>query len=155
MPHGNPIATILSPYAVVIPDDPSQPIKELDHNPEYAELRELLDCRTVEAVPVPALNVRPGRITETDSNASTAYIDEDGKIAVQDGDAEANMRATDFMVPGAGLFWGDYIAGTFILVGFDPSTGEHRRLPAGVVARARLIADEAGLREPSPREPAA
>ena len=54
-----------------------------------------------------------------------------------------NMRATDFMVPGVGLFPGDYIAGPFLLCGFDVNTGEHGELPAEVIERARLIESEA------------
>jgi hypothetical protein len=53
------------------------------------------------------------------------------------------MRATDVMVPGAGLFWGDYIAGPLLLCGFDARTGEHVDLSEPVIARARLIEREA------------
>ena len=53
------------------------------------------------------------------------------------------MRATDFLVPGEGLMWNDYIAGPMLLCGFDIRTGEHALLPEGVVKRARLIEREA------------
>jgi hypothetical protein len=73
------------------------------------------------------------------ADAATAYVNEEGKLV----GLEPNMRATDFMVPGVGLFWNDYIAGPFVLCGFDPRTGEHAELPAPVAARARLIEQEA------------
>jgi hypothetical protein len=55
-----------------------------------------------------------------------------------------NMRATDFFVPGIGLMYGDHIAGTLVLCGFDAETGEHAELPQPVIDRARLIETEAG-----------
>jgi hypothetical protein len=71
---------------------------------------------------------------------ATCYLNEEGKLL----GLEPNMRATDFLVPGVGLHWNDYVAGPLVLVGFDASTGEHRpSLPPGVVARARLIESEA------------
>lgn len=72
----------------------------------------------------------------------TAYVNEDGK---HDPECAPNGRATDFMVPGVGLFWGDYVAGTLIVLGFDPRTGEHLPdPPEAAVRRARLIESEAG-----------
>jgi uncharacterized protein DUF3846 len=68
-----------------------------------------------------------------------AYVNEDGKFY-----AKPNMRATDFMVPGVGLHVGDYIAGNLVLCGANVRTGDHAELPAPVVARARLIEEEAG-----------
>jgi hypothetical protein len=59
-------------------------------------------------------------------------------------DLEPNMRATDFLVPGVGLFPGDYVAGPLLLVGFDPASGEHEDVPEGVEKRLRLIEREAG-----------
>lgn len=70
---------------------------------------------------------------------ATAYVNEEGKLV----GLEPNMRATDFLVPGVGLFWGDYIAGSLVLAGFDVRTGRHRELPESVVRRARLIECEA------------
>lgn len=71
---------------------------------------------------------------------STIYINEEGKYT----DAcTFNSRATDFMVPGAGLFAGDYIAGNMILLGFDDETGENADVPPGLWQRAALIAAEA------------
>jgi hypothetical protein len=74
------------------------------------------------------------------ADEATAYVDEEGKLT----GLPINRRATDFMVPGVGLSYGDYIAGPMVLAGFDPDSGEHAELPAGVVRRARLIEDEAG-----------
>lgn len=74
-----------------------------------------------------------------DENDSTVYVNEEGKFTEQ-----PNMRATDFMVPGVGIFAGDYIAGPMVLAGFDPNTGEHAELPQSVIDRARLIEEEAG-----------
>ena len=77
---------------------------------------------------------------------ATAYVNEEGKF---DPDCKPNMRATDFMVPGAHLMPGDYIAGAMVLCGFDWRTGEHAELPKAVIDRARLIEREAG---PSPAQ---
>lgn len=84
----------------------------------------------IEAVPVPGF-IR-------DSYHTTAYVNDEGKFTEQ-----PNMRATDFMVPGVGLFAGDYVAGPFVLAGFDPNTGEHAELPNAAIRRARLIEREA------------
>lgn len=70
----------------------------------------------------------------------TAYINEEGKFS---GDTRPNMRATDFMVPGVGLMMGDYIAGPFVLCGFDAERGENTDIPARAVRRARVIEREA------------
>lgn len=86
----------------------------------------------VEAVAVPEFV--PG------SDRATAYVNEEGKIL----GLPINRRATDFMVPGAGMLFGDYVAGPFLLCGFDPATGAHADLPAEVEARAELIEREAG-----------
>jgi hypothetical protein len=76
----------------------------------------------------------------TGADQATAYVNEEGKL---DGLAP-NFRATDFMVPGVGLMWGDYIAGPMVLAGFDPETGEHTAdIPPAVVRRAHQIAQEA------------
>jgi hypothetical protein len=83
------------------------------------------------------------------AGCATGYINEEGKLVDE---PEVNWRATDFMVPGVGLRWGDFIAGPMVLVGFDPSTGLHERLPEKVEARARLIEREAGtVAEDDPR----
>lgn len=88
----------------------------------------------VQALPMtPALGDRADR--------ATAYVNEDGKYNPE---CKPNMRATDFMVPGVGLFWGDYISGPMVLCGFDPRTGENEDVPGEAVARARLIEREAG-----------
>lgn len=86
----------------------------------------------IEAVPLPSFISGAGE--------TTAYINEDGKYL---DNCKPNMLATDFMVPGIGLFHGDYIAGPFVLVGFDPNTGEHAPdLPDGVKDRVRVIERE-------------
>jgi hypothetical protein len=70
----------------------------------------------------------------------TAYVNEEGKF----NGCKPNMRATDFMVPGVGIMFGDYIAGNMVLLGIDPETGENADVPPGAVNRARLIEREAG-----------
>jgi hypothetical protein len=87
----------------------------------------------IQALPLPSF------IPNADN--ATAYCNEEGKF---DPDCQPNMRATDFMVPGVGLFPNDYISGPFVLCGFDASTGEHAELPSTVEDRARLIEREAG-----------
>ena len=81
-----------------------------------------------------------------DADKATGYVNEEGKF---EPDCKPNMRATDFMVPGVGLFFGDYIAGTFILAGFNPRNGTHAELPQSVIDRARLIEREAGPSTPT------
>ncbi len=76
---------------------------------------------------------------EFGGDIATAYVDMEGKQQ-----AAPNMRATDFMVPGVGLFMGDHIAGPMVLLGFDRASGEHRDVPMVVEDRARLIEREAG-----------
>jgi hypothetical protein len=71
---------------------------------------------------------------------STAYVNEEGKLT----ELPINWRATDFMVPGYGLFPGDYIAGPFLVCGFNPMSGTHRKLPQTVIDRVRLIEQESG-----------
>ena len=87
----------------------------------------------IQALPVPDFICPDGR--------ATVYVNEEGKF---DPDCRPNMRATDFLVPGVGLFWGDYVAGTMIVAGFDPRTGNHAPLPTAVEQRVRLIEQEAG-----------
>ena len=61
----------------------------------------------------------------------TGYINEEGKYLCidEDGNVEVNQRATKLMLPGTGLHDGDFIAGPFVIAGFDPNTGEHIDLP--------------------------
>jgi hypothetical protein len=124
-------AVVLS--ALVIPVEGPLVEVELDPGEGASTLAQLqgLVGGMIEALPLPGF-IRGAA-------AATAYIDEEGKFT-----QEPNMRATDFMVPGVGLFWGDYIAGPMVLCGFDPSTGRHAELPRAVIDRARLIEREAG-----------
>jgi hypothetical protein len=85
----------------------------------------------IQALPVPDFICPGGR--------ATVYVNEDGKA---DPNCAPNFRATDFLVPGVGLFWGDYIAGPMIVAGFDPRTGNHAPLPETVEQRVRLIEQE-------------
>lgn len=85
----------------------------------------------IEALPLPEFIEGADR--------ATCYINEEGKLER----LPFNGRATDFFVPGVGLFFGDYIAGPLVIVGFDPETGSHRDVPASVERRIRLIEREA------------
>jgi len=87
----------------------------------------------IQAVPVPEF-ICP-------ADGATAYVNEEGKF---DPECAPNMRATDFLVPGVGLFWGDYVAGPMVVCGFEPQTGNHGPIPAKVEQRVRLIEKEAG-----------
>jgi hypothetical protein len=99
----------------------------------------------IQAVPVPPFVDPTGR--------STVYVNEEGKF-LGPGWRDAagrlheglpfNGRATDFMVPGAHLMYGDYIAGSMVVAGFNPNDGEHADIPVLVEARVRLIEEEAG-----------
>lgn len=73
-------------------------------------------------------------------DSATVYVNEEGKF---DPACKPNMRATDFLVPGIGMFAGDYVAGPMIVAGFNPRTGNHVALPAAVEKRVRLIEREA------------
>jgi hypothetical protein len=86
----------------------------------------------IQAIPLPN-SIDP-------EGTASAYVNEEGHLI----GLEPNMRATDFMVPGSGIFFGDWIAGPFILCGFDPIRGKHAQLPEPVIRRARLIESEAG-----------
>lgn len=113
--------------ALLIPE--RGPIREVELDGSLEQLQSLVGgC--IEAVPLPPF------IPKADE--ATAYIHEDGKY-----ECGPNLRATDYFVPGVGLFWDDYIAGPLLLCGFDPRTGEHAELPKSVVDRARLIEREA------------
>jgi len=115
--------------ALVIPE--SGPVFELDVPREDAlDVLQGAVGGYIQALPLPAFVDPDGR--------ATAYVHEEGKFECQ-----PNMRATDFMVPGVGLFPGDYIAGPMVFIGFDPATGEHAELPASVAKRIRLIEREA------------
>jgi hypothetical protein len=118
--------------AIVIPVEGPVYDIELDNEHDLETLQEHVGGH-IEAVPLPAFVDKAGR--------ATSYVNEEGKFTPQS--HPPNMRATDFMVPGVGLIWGDYIAGTFVLVGFDPETGGHADLPDGIRDRVELIAAEA------------
>jgi hypothetical protein len=111
------------------------PLVELELEPgeSGARLRQLQELvgGFVQALPLP--DFIPG------AERATAYINEEGRDVLP-----PNMRATDYLVPGVGLWWGDYVSGPMVLAGFDPVRGVHRELPAPVAARARLIEQEAG-----------
>jgi len=106
------------------------PIEEVDLKGGLDELQQLVGGGLIEAINIPEFADR--------TNRTTGYVNEEGKYLF-----EPNMRATDFMVPGVGLFPGDYIAGPFLLCGFDPMRGEHDELPQSIIDRARLIEREA------------
>lgn len=74
------------------------------------------------------------------ADRSTVYVNEEGKIL----GLEPNMRATDFLVPGFGIAFGDVIRGPMVVTGFDPVTGDTAELPGAVRRRVRKIEQEAG-----------
>lgn len=118
--------------ALVIPVE--GPLEEVELSEPSLEQLQGLVGGLIEALPL------PGFIAGAEY--ATAYINEEGKLLGNTN--EINRRATDFMVPGVGVHYGDYIGGSFVLCGFDPRTGTHRELPEPVIARARLIEREAG-----------
>lgn len=65
----------------------------------------------------------------------TCYINEDGKYVCRDEDDRiaVNRRAT--LLLKSLLFPGDFIAGPLVIVGFNPSTGEHTELPGELLAK--------------------
>jgi hypothetical protein len=116
--------------AIVIPA--SGPIEIIELDDTLEQLQGIVGG-LIQALPVPDFICPGGR--------ATVYVNEEGKY---DPDCAPNMRATDFLVPGVGLFWGDFIAGPMIVAGFDPRTGNHAPLPEAVEQRIRLIEQEAG-----------
>jgi hypothetical protein len=116
--------------ALLIPvDGPVQPVT-LDDTLE--QLQGIVGG-LIQALPVPEFIDPDGR--------STIYVGDESKF---DPDCQPNMRATDFLVPGVGLFFGDYISGPMVVAGFEPRTGNHAPLPESVEQRVRLIEQEAG-----------
>ena len=118
------------PRALLIPVE--GPLEEVELDGTLAQLQAIVGGM-IQALPL------PGFIAGADE--ATAYVNDEGKFLEA---CQPNLRATDFMVPGVGLLWGDYIAGPFLLCGFDPRNGEHAELPDPVERRARLIEWEAG-----------
>jgi hypothetical protein len=117
------------PRALVIPVE--GPITELElRRPD--SLRQLQEAvgGYIEAVDLPEF-IR-------DSERATCYVNEEGKLT----GLPFNGRATDLLVPGVGLFWGDYIAGPMVVCGFNPETGGNTSIPPGVERRIRLIERE-------------
>lgn len=115
--------------ALVIPVE--GPLYEVELDGQLATLQAAVGG-LIEAVPLPDF-IRG-------SERATAYCHEEGKLE----GLPINRRATDFVVPGVGIMWQDYIAGPLVLAGFNPVTGDHAPLPDGVARRARLIEGEAG-----------
>ena len=115
--------------ALVIPVE--GPLVEVELDGSLDQLQRLVGG-WIQMVPL------PGFIDGAERAA--AYVNEEGKLT----EHQANRRATDYMVPGAHLLPGDYIAGPLVLCGFDAESGEHADLPPAVIARARLIEQEAG-----------
>lgn len=75
--------------------------------------------------------------------SAVCWVNEEGKYKFP-GQAGINWRATDFLVPGVGLFMGDYIAGPMVIAGANYNTGATADLPRTVEDRVRLIESEAG-----------
>jgi hypothetical protein len=107
---------------------------ELRNDDDPGALRQLQEAvgGYIEAVPVPSF--------VTDSNRATCYINEEGKLY----QLPINRRATDFVVPGVGISYGDYIAGPMVVCGFSPAYGTNASIPKAVEQRVRLIEHEAG-----------
>lgn len=107
---------------------------ELDdgtHGTRLTQLQELVGGY-IEALPLPEF-IDPNGL-------ATSYVNEEGRF---DPACKPNMRATDFLVPGIGLMFGDIVVGPMIVCGFNATTGEHAQLPARVEKRVRLIEREA------------
>lgn len=118
---------------LVIPDDGS-PVWEIQVGSSGKGLNALQEAVAgwIEAIGVPEFIDPNGR--------TTCYLNEEGKYMDH---CKPNMRATDFLVPGVGLRWGDYIAGNMIVIGFNPRTGENEDIAPHVEQRIRLIEREA------------
>lgn len=118
--------------ALLIPQE--GPVEEIELDGTLEQLQKLVGGY-IEFVPLPGFLNPNGEHT-------VAYVNEDGKYNPA---MKPNMRATDFMVPGIGLFVGDYIAGPMLLVAVNKTTGEHEGdLSQRIIDRVRLIEQEAG-----------
>ena len=120
--------------ALVIPVD--GPVTELELGHKDGDLSVLQEAvgGLIQALPVPVFIAPKGN--------ATVYVNEEGKF-----DPERfpfNPRATDFLVPGLGLFKDDYISGTMVVAGFKPRYGTHGPLPHSCEDRVRKIEQEAG-----------
>jgi Domain of unknown function (DUF3846) len=122
--------TMRSPIGMLIPI--TRPVEVVALDGRLEQLQDLVGGM-IEAIPIPTFIDHKHR--------STAYVNEEGKFL----GLEPNMRATDFLVQGVGLHFGDHIAGPLLLAGFDPESGDHADLPECVAARIRLIEREAGV----------
>jgi hypothetical protein len=106
--------------AVVVPvEGPVTPLEIPDEGSALDVLQSAVGGM-IEALPFPY----------KEGEKATCYVNEEGKYTCLDdeGNVEVNLRATARMKPGVGLFRGDFIAGPFVVAGFDPSTGRHRDL---------------------------
>jgi hypothetical protein len=115
------------------------PVEELHiYGPDGASLRQLQEAvgGYIEAVDLPDF-IR-------DARRAVCYVNEEGKLT----GLPFNGRATDLLVPGVGLMWGDSIAGPMVVCGFDADDGSNTDIPAGVERRIRLIESEAGPAAP-------
>jgi hypothetical protein len=117
--------------ALVVPVDGPVFEVELDPDNTLGQLQGLVGG-LIQALPLPDFI--------PDADRASVYVNEEGHVL----GLEFNGRGTDYMVPGCGIFFGDYIAGPFVLCGFNPRTGKHAELPQSVISRARLIEEEAG-----------
>lgn len=119
--------------ALVIPAAPEHPMRYVRVDGDELKGLQRLVGGYIEAVPLPSFLKC--------ANTVTSYVNEDGKF---DPSCVPNMRATDYMVPGFGLLYGDYIGGTFVVCGFSPARGSHLpKPPREAIDRARLIEREA------------
>jgi hypothetical protein len=66
---------------------------------------------------------------------ATAWINDEGKF---NPDCEPNLRATLFFGPLL-LEHNDYIAGTMVLCGYDPNTGDNADVPDSVTKWVKVI----------------
>lgn len=99
------------PQAVIIPAEGPMQFREIE---DGLDALQQLVGGNIEALPIPEF-IRG-------ADEATAYVNEDGK---DNPECRPNMRATDLMVPGVGILFGDYVAGTMVLLGFDITRGEH------------------------------
>jgi hypothetical protein len=65
----------------------------------------------------------------------TCYVHEEGKF-----ECERNECATGLMHGVEGLFADDFVAGPFVIVGFDPANGEHTDLNATLLSMLAPVA---------------
>lgn len=119
--------------ALVIPVDGPVRVVDMEEGAWLAQAQEVVGglVQPVE------LNLRLLRGPLAGRWPTEVYVNEDAA------GLRPNMRATDYVVPGVSILWGDCLCGDVLVCGFDPARGVHRDVCPAAERRARLVESEA------------